>query len=32
MFSRKWFAAVAVGALVVAGQALAADKKVVAVS
>ncbi|CDX45175.1 MULTISPECIES: substrate-binding domain-containing protein [unclassified Mesorhizobium] len=32
MFSRKWVAAAAVGALMVAGQALAADKKVVAVS
>ncbi len=32
MLSRKWVAAVAVGALMVAGQALAADKKVVAVS
>ncbi|CDX19912.1 ABC transporter, periplasmic solute-binding protein [Mesorhizobium plurifarium] len=32
MFSRKWVAAAAVGALMIAGQALAADKKVVAVS
>ena len=32
MFGRKWVAAAAVGALMMAGQALAADKKVVAVS
>ena len=32
MFSRKWVAAAAAGALLLAGQALAADKRVVAVS
>lgn len=32
MFSKKWIAAAAIGAIMAAGQALAADKKVVAVS
>jgi ribose transport system substrate-binding protein len=32
MFNRKWIAAAAVGSLLMAGHALAADKKLIAVS